>query len=169
MDGGGWLIPVDFSNIGMMQLRNVSLMDLPDLIGPILNTQPEAVSARRAIIWGRNDLLGLAIHTLLDGKNWEVIPVSSDQDVVVLLLEARRISPEVVILCREEADESGLAFQLIDEQACLRVITLGLDSNLMQVYSKQNVNLQGASDLLAILDQRIFSGCTPGKEAGGKE
>ncbi len=168
MDGGGWFNPVDSIKMGIMQSMDVSLMDLPDLIGPILNTEPEAVSARRAIVWGRNDLLVHAVGSFLKSRNWDVAHVSSGQDAEVLLLETKRIHPEVVILCREEADESALAFRLIDEPACPRVITLGLDSNLMQVYSKQNVHLQGASDLLAILDQGIISDCKPGKEAGGE-
>lgn len=169
MDGGGWFNPVDSIKMGMMQSMDVSLMDLPDLIGPILNTEPDAASARRAIVWGRNDLLVHAVGSFLKSRNWDVAHVSSGQDAEVLLLETKRIHPEAVILCREDADESALAFRLIDEQACLRVITLGLDSNLMQVYSKQNIHLQGASDLLAILDQGIISDCKPGKEAGGKE
>jgi hypothetical protein len=169
MDGGGWFIPVDFIKMGMMQSMNVSLMDLPDLIGPILNTEPEAVSARRAIVWGRNDLLVQAVGSFLMGRNWEITHVSGCQEVDVLLLETKRIHPEVVILCWEEPGESALAFRLIDEQACLKVITLGLDSNLMQVYSKQNVVLQEASDLLTILEQGNFSDCIPGKEAGGEE
>ena len=169
MDGGGWLTSVDFIKIDMMQSMNVSPMNLPDLIGPILKAEPEAVSARRAIIWGRNDLLVHAVGSFLKSRNWEITHVPGDQDAEILLLQTKQIHPEVVILCREEADESALAFRLIDEQACLRVMTLGLDSNLMQVYSKQNIHLQGASDLLAILDQGIVSDCRPGKEAGGEE
>jgi hypothetical protein len=169
MDEGGWLIPVDFIKIDRMQSMNVSPMNLPDLIGPIQNTEPDAVSARRAIIWGRNDLLVQAVGSFLKSRDWEIAQVSGDQDAEILLRQTKQIHPEVVILCREEADESALAFRLIDEQACPRVITLGLDSNLMQVYSKQNVHLQGASDLLAILDQGIVSDCIPGREVGGKE
>jgi hypothetical protein len=168
MDGGGWFIPLDFIKIDMMQSTNVSPMNLPDLIGPILKAEPDAVSTRRAIIWGRNDLLVQAVGSFLKSRDWEIIPMSGDQDTEMLLLQTKQIHPEVVILCREDADESALAFRLIDEQACLRVITLGLDSNLMQVYSKQNVHLQGASDLLAILNQGIISDCKPGKEAGGE-
>jgi hypothetical protein len=169
MDGGGWFIPVDFIKIDMMQPTNVSPTNLPDLIGPILKAEPDVVSARWVIIWGRNDLLVQAVGSFLKSRNWEIAHVPGPQDVNVLLLETIRIHPEVVILCREREDESALAFRLIDEEACLRVITLGLDSNLMQVYSKQNVRLQGASDLLTILDQGIVSDCTPGKEAGGEE
>ena len=144
-------------------------MNLPDLIEPILNRDPEAVSARKAIIWGQNDLLVQAVGSFMKSRNWDITHVSGCQAADFLLFETKRIHPEIVILCREGADESALAFRLIDEQACPRVITLGLDSNLMQVYSKQNITLREASDLLVILDQGNFSDCTPGKEAGGKE
>jgi hypothetical protein len=169
VDDGGWSIPVDFINIDKMQSMDMSLMDLPDLIGPILNTEPEIVSARQTIIWGRNDLLVQAVSSFLKSRNWNINQVSSGPDAEVLLLEAKRIHPDAVILCRDEADESALAFRLIDEQVCQRVITLGLDSNVMQVYSKQYVILQGASDLLSILGGGDFSDCIPGKEAGGEE
>ncbi len=170
MDEGGWLIPLDLAKIDMMQSMNVSLMNLSDLFGPILDAKPEAASARRVIIWGRNDLLVQAVGSFLKSSHWNIVPVPGDLDADVLLHETKRLQPEVVILCREEADESALAFRLINEQACSRVITLGLDSNLMQVYNKQDIFLRGAADLLYIIENGHFPNCIPGKEAeAGKQ
>ncbi|HKI52794.1 MAG TPA: hypothetical protein VJ987_01620, partial [Anaerolineales bacterium] len=81
-----------------------------------------------------------------------------------------RIKPEVVILCEDKIDEkSALPSLLINEQHCLRVVTVGLESNLMQVYSKHNVVLQGASELLSIVESGNFPTCTSGKEVESKE
>ena len=142
-------------------------MNLPDLIGPIVNTEPEVIHSPKAILWGQDDLLAQAIGSFLKDTEWCVTYVPNDGDVEKLIREIRRINPEVVILCGNKAEDSAIAFRLIEEQPFLKVITLGLDSNHMQVYRKQNVLLREASDLLSILENGNFPHGTPGKEANG--
>jgi hypothetical protein len=128
-------------------------MNLPDRIGPIEDATPEPLTARKAIVWGQDDLLAQAIGLFLKSTQWEVIRVPNDGAIENLIREMKRVNPEVVILCQYRVEEdAALAVRLIDEQPCLKVFTLGLDSNLMQVYSKQKIILQGASDLLSILN-----------------
>jgi hypothetical protein len=158
---------MEFIKIEMMQSNSVNSMKLPDLIGPIAETEPERLSTRRAIIWGRNDLLVQAVGSFLKSTGWDVIHTPSSEDVENLIGEIKRVNPEVVILCREKTDEAALALRLIDEKCGLRIITLGLDSNHIQIYSKQSVTLRGAADLLSIIERGNFSDCRPGKEAGG--
>jgi hypothetical protein len=144
-------------------------MNLPDLIGPIANTEPERTQSPLAILWGRDDLLAQAIDTFLKGTEWCVARVSNDGDVENLVRETRRVNPDLVVLCRDRVDDTTLALRLLDEQPCLKVVTLGLDSNLMQIYSKQNIILREVSDLLSIIDKEHFPTCISGKEAGTAE
>jgi len=142
-------------------------MDITNLIDPTGNTDAEPTSARKAILWGQDTLLSQAVEMFLEeSMTWNVIRISSDEGSEKLFQETREIDPEVVILCIDRFDEgSSLPLQLIDQQMNLKVVTLGLESNLMQVYSRQNVILQGVSDLLSIVKTRNFSDCTLEKEA----
>ncbi|HSG43422.1 MAG TPA: hypothetical protein VLA72_09740 [Anaerolineales bacterium] len=131
----------------------------------------ESTSPRKIILWGRDDLLFQAIDLFLNtSQSWDVTRLSSDSGEEKLIEETRRINPEVVFLCREKVDEdASLPLRLIDEQICLRVIAIGLESNLMQVYSKHNVMLQGASELLSIVESGNFPICTSGEEVMPKK
>ena len=133
-------------------------MNLPDLIGPLVNTDPEPSQVRRAILWCRDDLLSLAIGSFMKSTEWDVIRVSNDGDAENLIRQSRCVHPQVIILCRYDTDNSALALRLIDGQCCLKVITVGLESNQMQVYSKQCILLQGASDLLSVIEKENFPG-----------
>ena len=139
-------------------------MDLLDMIGPIVNPEPEVIHSRTAILWGQDDLLAQAIGSFLKDTEWYVVRVPNNGDVETLLREIRRLNPEVVILCGYKSEDSAIALHLIEERPSLKVVTLGLDSNHMQVYSKQNVLLREASDLLSILENGNIPDCTPGKE-----
>ena len=127
------------------------------MIEPMGAVDMESTSPRKIILWGRDDLLSQAVDLFLQtNQSWDVIRLSSDSGVEQLIQETKRIDPEVVFLCREKVDEdSSLPLRLINEQFCLRVVTIGLESNLMQVYSKHNVILQGASELLSIVDKTV--------------
>jgi len=141
-------------------------MDITNLIDPTGSKGAESTSPRKAILWGLDTLLSQAVEMfLLESMAWNVIRISSDEGSEKLFQETRQIDPDVVILCIDRFDEiSSLPLQLIDQQQNLKVVTLGLESNLMQVYSRQNVILQGVPDLLSIVYPRTFTDCTLGKE-----
>jgi len=141
-------------------------MSLIDMVKPIENTDAEPVHIRKAVLWGEDDLLSQAIGLFLEANmTWDVIRVSRNMNADGLIDEVKRINPEVVILREDRVGEnSALPLRLINEQCCLKVISVGLESNLLQVYSKQNVILQGVTDLLSIVETGNYSNCTPEKE-----
>lgn len=124
------------------------------------------VRTKKAVLWGREDLLGQAVGLFLEAERiWDVIRVSSDGGVDHLVQEVKRVNPDVVILCQERiAEDSSLPVRLIQEQLCLKVISVGLESNLMQVYSKHSVIVRGISDLLSIVESSYFSKTAQEKE-----
>ena len=166
------VIIVNFSNISVTNSDMLVVkMNLNELIEPE-SPDVEPAKTRKAILWGQDDLLSRSIIGLIRELNisWDVIRVSRDRDANDLIEEVERIKPEVVILCEDKIDEkSTLPSLLINEQHCLRVVTVGLESNLMQVYSKHNVMLQGASELLSIVESGNFPTCTSGREVESKE
>ena len=142
-------------------------MSLIDMIETIENIDIEPTHIRKAVLWGENDVLSQAIcHILMANMTWEVIRVSRSGVAGDLIEELKRINPEVVIIRNDKVGEnSTLPLQLLHEQLCTKVVSLGLESNLAQVYSKQNVILQGVTDLLSIVETGNYSNYTPGKEA----
>ena len=151
-------------------MKDLIKMNLLNMIEPMGAMDMESTSPRKIILWGRDDLLSQAVDLFLHAsKSWDVTRLSSDSGEEKLIEETQRINPEVVFLCREKIDEdASLPLRLIDEQVCLRVVTVGLESNLMQVYSKHNVLLQGASELLSIVESGNFPICTSGEEVEPK-
>jgi len=139
-------------------------MKLSDRIGPIEKTKPELTRSRLAILWGRDDLLVQAVGSFLEKVAWDVIRISNDENVESFIRKIKQLRPEVIILCQERADDAALPWRLIEENLCLKVLTVGMDSNLMHVYSKQDVLLQGASDLLSIIDPVQFANHANGRE-----
>lgn len=156
-----------FNKIGPSnKVRMLVKMSLVDMVKPIENTDLEPVHIRKAVLWGEDDLLSQAIGLFLESNmTWEVIRVSRNGSVGDLMREVKRIKPEVVILREDRVGEnSTLPLQLLNEELCTKVISVGLESNLMQVYSRQNVILQGVTDLLSIVETGNYSNCIPEKE-----
>jgi len=142
-------------------------MSLTDLIDSI--EDPNPTPSRKIVLLSGDDLLTEAIGLfLVESGSWDVIRVSNDKGVVKLIQEATRIKPDVVILCQDRVGgEAVLPMRLIGAHLCPRVVTLSLESNLMQVYSKHDFMLQGASELLSIIESRNFLNCKSGKEVKG--
>lgn len=143
-------------------------MDFIDMVEPVEKTNGGPPRSRKAILWGWDDLLTRAVgHSLEASMIWDVIRVPTEAGVEILVSETGRVGPDVVILCQERVeDDTSLPIRLIQEQFCPRVVIVELESNQIQVYSKQNVIVQGANDLLFIIDSGIFPDCTDGKEVG---
>ena len=133
---------------------------------PIPTTNIEPVHSQKAILWGQVDVLAQAVSAFLQKSIiWDVIQIQGDEGIEKLIEVTKQVNPDVVILCQEKmGDHASLPIQLIQEQLCLKVVIVGLESNLMQVYSKHNIIFKGDSDFLSIVGTGIFSNCTSGKE-----
>jgi len=111
-----------------------------------------------AILWGSDDLLAQAMELFIKSEErWEVVRMFTDQGMDCLVEQVNRIKPDVVILYPGNCSiDKSLLIQLIQAQPELKVVTVSLESNRMQVYSKHNFILREASDLLSIIDDRYL-------------
>lgn len=163
------VFPGGFIKIGSyFSIYMVTKMNLNELIEPE-KPDPEPTRTRKAVLWGREDLLSRAISLFLETRmTWDVIKVSSDGNVDGLIQKIGRVKPDVVILCQETVDgDSALPLRvLVDEQHCLKVVTLSLENNLMQVYSKQKIMIQGVADLFSVVESGLFGDNKLEKEVG---
>jgi hypothetical protein len=113
---------------------------------------------KTVILWGRDDVLSHAMDSFLKAEEtWKVERIFIDQGIDYLVDQVRRIKPEVVILHTANcAIDQCLLMQLIQDQPQLNIVTVSLENNLMQVYSKHNFVLREVSDLLSIIEDRYF-------------
>ena len=115
--------------------------------------------SKTVILWGCNELLAQSMEFFIQAEEeWEVLRMSTDTGVGDLLEQAEKINPNVIILFAANcASDPNLVMQLIAKQPNLRVVTVSLEDNQMQVYCKQSITVRKSSDLLSIIEDRHFS------------
>lgn len=116
---------------------------------------------KKVILWGQNDLLTKAMEMLLaagETEAWEVIKLPGDQCISALVEQMQRIKPDLVIIYQSKAAEACDSLSiLIQEQPDLKMITVSLENNVVEIYSKRRITVHQASDLLSIIEDRYFS------------
>ncbi len=106
------------------------------------------------ILWGLEDVIGQAVEMFLSTrKGWEVLRILDTHNVDRLIDQIEQANPEVAILhLGDRCQDSELALKLIHLYPGLKVITVSLEQNLMEVYSKQEVNVNGITDLINVVE-----------------
>ena len=116
---------------------------------------------RTIILWGQDDVLMMAIETLLGTEGgWKMVRVSDELDDVSLAQLIEQVTPDVVIV--HESTLSGnvrLLIKFIQDYPNLKIITIGLENNKMDIYNKKTICIRESSDLLAAIE----NGTTPEK------
>ena len=112
------------------------------------------MKSKTIVLWGREDLLSSSVELFLTNqKGWEVISISNEESFNALLEAVDKMHPDVVIIHQgDRSTNSSLPMQLIQDYPGLKVITLSLQDNLMEVYSKQNILVKAASDLISAVE-----------------
>jgi hypothetical protein len=110
--------------------------------------------SKTIVLWGREDLLSSSVELFLTAqKGWHVISISDEENFDALLLAVDKVHPDVVILQQgDRAGNSNLPIKLLQDHPKLKVITVSLNDNLMEVYSKQNILVKSASDLISVVE-----------------
>jgi len=112
------------------------------------------VKSRTVILFGREDLLARAIEIFLSNKKeWEVIRISDKHSEKVLIREVDKANPDVVILCQGDSiGQNDLPWRLMQSHPEIKVITIGLENNVMGIYNKKMVLVREVPDLLTVID-----------------
>lgn len=114
----------------------------------------DSMNSKVIVLWGDDDSLLLkAVETLLNtGEGLMVIRFSdrlSDDDLIQNVKEAH---PDIFILHEELfIGKSHLLTKFLQDFPKLKIITLNLDNNQVEIYSKQAQTIQKSSDLLSII------------------
>ena len=112
------------------------------------------VKSKTILLWGREDLLSSSVELFLTAqKGWKVINISDEEKFEALIKAVDKVDPEVVIIHQgDHSNNSYPLMKLIQDHPRLKVITVSLKDNLMEVYSKQNVIVKSASDLISVVE-----------------
>ena len=131
-------------------------MNFTELLGSIENSTPPYL--KKAILWGPESLLVDSVEFFLKaGAAWDVVKISADYGVDYLVQQVKTLKPTVVILCQEkEESDTNLLMELSQVESCMKVVVVSLESNLIQVYSKQKVMMHNISDLLSVVDTKYL-------------
>ena len=131
-----------------------------------LDEAKKIATPRTVILWGRDDLLGEAVESILTAdKDWRVIKVLGNPDVAALAREVQDLNPEIVIINRGPCEERfPPLLQIIETLPEVKIITVNPDNNLVEVYNKQKVRIEEVSDLLAVIDKNSKSTTEGGED-----
>ena len=113
------------------------------------------------ILWGQNDLLTKAMEMFLtagEADTWEVIKLPGGKCLTALVEQVQKIKPDLVIFYQPiSQDDVDALTKLMRDQPDLRMITVSLENNVMQVYSKRSITIRQVSDLLSVIEDSHFS------------
>ena len=108
------------------------------------------------VLWGREDLMVSSFKFYLASKkDWQVVSLSKKESIDTLSRLVREMDPDFVIIRLGEFNVTTLfPMQLIQEHPSLKVITVRLENNLMEVYSKYSKETMKTTDLITVLDNK---------------
>jgi predicted transcriptional regulator len=115
--------------------------------------------SKMIVVCGEENIFGSSIQNLLASKSeWIVVRVSTIEDFRSSILPDLSASSDIVIIHPVESpDFTTFALHLLQEKANIRVITISLENNAMNIYDKHTFLIKKASDLIAVIDKEAES------------
>ena len=103
---------------------------------------------------GEDDLLSKSVERMLSEKaGWEVIFVSPEQLQADIYSILEDLSPDVVVNQRGNNPNTSKALSILfHSNPKLKLITITLESNVMEIYNKENILMQSAADLISAIE-----------------
>jgi hypothetical protein len=110
--------------------------------------------SKTVVLWGSEDILISSVESILSSnKEWEVVSLSKKDDIDALNQAVESSHASIVIMQQgKTCDSSLLSMQLIKDLPSLKVITVNLDDNSMEVFSKQQIWVKDVSDLISVFN-----------------
>ena len=111
-------------------------------------------TSKTIVIFGSENIFSASIKVLLSAKvDWEIVNVCNKAGWEALNSALETVRPDTVVIHQESLeDPTSLVMQLLQDHPTIRVIVINLESNLMNVYSKQNIFAQGISNLFQVIE-----------------
>ena len=119
--------------------------------------EKDTAEIKTVIVWGQYDLLAEAVEHLLSvHKHWHVIRISDHEDETALASAIAGVNPDVLIVhAGVLSGNEHLLIKFVQDHSKLKIITLSLESNLIEIYNKHTICINQASDLLAAIQEDV--------------
>lgn len=113
---------------------------------------------RALVISRRESLLGRAVEYLTtDEREWMVLNASEFHNTAELLQKVDELHPAIVVISNDGHSNDGqLSMRIL--QGCRdveKVITVSLQENMIEVYSKQKIQVRSAQDLFSEVENQF--------------
>jgi hypothetical protein len=109
-------------------------------------------------IWGGDNILSSFIELILAAREeWQVVRLTSKEDLDALLLESGDALPEIIIVHQECGDPADLPIHFMHDYPVFKVIMLNLKDNTMEVYNRQKFMVKQSSDVIFALESEPYS------------
>jgi hypothetical protein len=144
------------ANPAILWGKGISKMDFKKTQGCFMDEN--LMKSKKVIIWGRDDLLNWIIkYFLTNGKDWEVVGLSNELGIDFLIQEVENINPDVVFVFQNKCvNSTRLLMQLLYARPTLTMITINLENNAMEVYTKKQISVTQVSDLISIVESEPY-------------
>jgi len=111
-------------------------------------------NSKMIVVWGNEDILSSSIeHILAVKEGWTVVSTSSKANLEALIQAAENTQSDVVIIqqgCTHEP--TPFMLQSIPDHPAIKVITISLENNLMNICGRQKILVKEASDLISAIE-----------------
>lgn len=127
-----------------------SLVNVENLVNIV---KPKVVVISRC-----ESLLGCAMEYLTaDEKEWMIVRVSESRDLGDLVQKVETANPNIVIISRDELDYGERLLAQLNQNCpqVEKVIFVSLSENLMEVYSKQKIQVKSVQDIFSEVDNQF--------------
>ena len=109
---------------------------------------------KEIVVCGRADILSYSIELFLStNEAWKVSNITFQEGMDQLLNAIEISHPDIVIIPIDlYQDHTNILLRLVRDHPEILVIMVSLETNIMEVYSKQQVCIKDVSDLFSIID-----------------
>ena len=121
-------------------------------------------SARRVLIVGNGSLFDEGLSHLLEDKAFLEVSYMTSGNHSDFLQYFREVRPEVVVLFQGNPLSVSRVFELLKDApnvATLRVITVMVETNTIELYEKHQVANVGTNDLCSLIQQNVSDESSP--------
>lgn len=122
-------------------------------------------NTKTVLVWGGEDILSLSMEMFLSTKTgWQITRISNKEKPEVVIQTVETLQPDTVLI--HEGDQifpRDLISHLLQEHTSIKVIMICLDTNEMDVYSKQKILARDPFDLIEAIESKPFEITIPTK------
>ncbi len=112
---------------------------------------------KKILFWGQDDLLSSSVKLFLTSQQgWDVVNMPQEENPEALIQAVDEANPYVALIHQGNCTgEPNLPIRLLKNHPGLKVILFDLGKEMMEVYSKEDVLVKSASDLIAVVEANL--------------